>query len=783
MDLFDLAARITLDSSEYQKSVKDAAASSKTAQAAVNSLVSPIERVKNAFDAMKHPVQSAKQGWDSLKTAAQGVVHPIQTFKFKMDEAATTASKQQSVMAGLAKNYDKAKQKVEEATAAYKKEAAESGKASDRSIELAKALDRAEKEAAEAEKAMSNYANSVKKGGDESEKSESKVKKMASALGKGAETVAKAGGAAMAVAGAAIGKVLFDSVSKYADFEQLRDGTRKIFSNIDYSAIEADANEAYINLNMSASQYLESINRVGAAFKANMGDEKAYEVAKQGMTAIADYASGTGANVAELNEKYAMITRSAASYQSIADQFSGILPQTNKDFLAQAQAAGLLSTKYEELTQVPVAEYQEAVTAMLEKGVAAAGFAKNAANESMNTLSGSLNMTKAAWENFVTGLSDSEADVSQLVTSLITSAGAVVNNIVPVITQALSGIGQTVTELAPALTKGLAGMISDVLPGAVEAALGLISALADALIENAGAIVNAGFEILNLFVNYLQDPSGLLKLLDAALVIIGTLADNLVQSLPTLIPAIIEIMLAIAEKLMAPDTLLMLVDAAIEILLALADGIINSLDIIISKAPIIVKSLVSAIIQAAPRMLDAAFKLLGKLGEGIRQGLTALVTIGKSIVEGIWRGISGGLGWIKGKISGWVGNVMSFIKGLFGIHSPSKWAETVIGKNLAVGMAIGITSNADEVEDALSGLADGVKSTADITLNRGNIVSGVHTDGGDSIGDTLRIIRQYLPIIADKQIYLDTGVLAGAMVDPIDKKLGNRAQLFARGIA
>lgn len=783
MDLFDLAARITLDTSEYQKSVKDAAASSKTAQAAVNRLVSPIERVKNAFDAMKHPVQSAKQGWDNLKTAAQGVVHPIQTFKFKMDEAATTASKQQSVMAGLAKNYDKAKQKVEEATAAYKKEAAESGKTSDRSIELAKALDRAEKEAAEAEKAMSNYANSVKKGGDESEKSESKVKKMASALGKGAETVAKAGGAAMAVAGAAIGKVLFDSVTKYADFEQLRDGTRKIFSNIDYSAIEADANEAYINLNMSASQYLESINRVGAAFKANMGDEKAYEVAKQGMTAIADYASGTGANVAELNEKYAMITRSTSSYQSIADQFSGILPQTSKDFLAQAQAAGLLSTKYEELTQVPVAEYQEAVTAMLEKGVAAAGFAKNAANESMNTLSGSLNMTKAAWENFVTGLSDSEADVSQLVTSLITSAGAVVNNIVPVITQALSGIGQTVTELAPALTKGLAGMISDVLPGAVEAALGLISALADALIENAGAIIDAGFEILNLFVNYLQDPSGLLKLLDASLVIIGTLADNLVQSLPTLIPAIIEIMLTIAEKLMAPDTLLMLVDAAIEILLALADGIINSLDIIISKAPIIVKSLVSAIIQAAPRMLDAAFKLLGKLGEGIRQGLTALVTIGKSIVEGIWRGISSGLGWIKGKIRGWVGNVMSFIKGLFGIHSPSKWAETVIGKNLALGMAVGITSNADEVEDALSGLADGVKSTADITLNRGNIVSGVHTDGGDSIGDTLRIIRQYLPIIADKQIYLDTGVLAGAMVDPIDKKLGNRAQLFARGIA
>ena len=38
-------------------------------------------------------------------------------------------------------------------------------------------------------------------------------------------------------------------------------------------------------------------------------------------------------------------------------------------------------------------------------------------------------------------------------------------------------------------------------------------------------------------------------------------------------------------------------------------------------------------------------------------------------------------------------------------------------------------------------------------------------------------------INATMKSYLDTGVLAGAMVDPIDKKLGNRAQLFARGIA
>ena len=772
MDLFELAAKLTLDSSEYQKGVKDAAASSKTAQAAVNSLVSPIERVKNAFDAMKHPVQSAKQGWDNLKTAAQGVVHPIQTLKSKMDEAATTASKQQSVMAGLAKDYDKAKQKVEEAAAAYKKEAAESGKTSDRSIELAKALDKAEKEAAEAEKAMTDYANSVKKGGDESEKSESKVKKMASALGKGAATVAKVGGAAVAVAGAAIGKILFDSVTKYADFEQLRDGTRKIFSNIDYSKIEADANQAYITLNMSASQYLESVNRVGAAFKANMGDEKAYEVAKQGMTAIADFASGTGKSVDELNEKYAMITRSAASYQSIADQFSGILPQTNKDFLKQAQAAGLLSTKYTELTQVPVAEYQEAVTAMLEKGVAAAGFAENAANESMNTLSGSINMTKAAWENFVVGLSDSEADVSQLATNLITSAGAAVKNIVPVIQQALGGIGEAVTQLAPALAEGIACLISDVLPGLVESALSLVTELSNALIDNAGAIIDAAFEIINTLVEYLSDPGGLGSLIDAAFVIIETLAGNLIESLPTLLPAIVGIVMDIAEKLADPANLTMLIDSAIALLLALADGLINSIDVLLARAPQIVASLVQAIIAAAPKLLVAAVKLIGKLAEGIKGALSTVMEIGRGIVQGIWQGISGAFGWIKEKISGWVGNVMDFIKGLFGVHSPSTWARDVIGKNLVLGMAEGITENEDVVDDAMSGLTD-ISNSINPTMT--------YSETGGGMAQVFDLLRYYMPMLAEKQVYLDSDILAGTLAAPIDKRLGRRAQMAARG--
>lgn len=81
-----------------------------------------------------------------------------------------------------------------------------------------------------------------------------------------------------------------------------------------------------------------------------------------------------------------------------------------------------------------------------------------------------------------------------------------------------------------------------------------------------------------------------------------------------------------------------------------------------------------------------------------------MLEIGTNIVKGIWNGISNSLQWIKNKITGWVGNVMKFIKGLFGIHSPSKVMEEQVGQWLPKGIAVGITANTDSVNNAMDDL-------------------------------------------------------------------------------
>ena len=93
--------------------------------------------------------------------------------------------------------------------------------------------------------------------------------------------------------------------------------------------------------------------------------------------------------------------------------------------------------------------------------------------------------------------------------------------------------------------------------------------------------------------------------------------------------------------------------------------------------------------------------------------------IGKNIVSGIWSGLSGQLGWIKSLIKGWVGNVKSFIKRLFGIHSPSRWMKEQIGTNLAKGLGIGF-------EDELGTVNRSIANSLDKTMT---VMSSASLDG------------------------------------------------------
>ena len=151
---------------------------------------------------------------------------------------------------------------------------------------------------------------------------------------------------------------------------------------------------------------------------------------------------------------------------------------------------------------------------------------------------------------------------------------------------------------------------------------------------------------------------------------------------------------------------------------------------------------------------EDAGKILTTVTNAVKDLPDKMLSVGKNLVEGIWRGISNGLGWIKSKISGWVGNVTSFIKGLFGIHSPSTVMRDQVGKNLALGIGEGFS---DEMKYVATEMGNAIPTSFDVNSS----VTGARYANEGSQIDMISAFKQALSQV---KIVLDDEV-AGEFVE------------------
>ena len=618
------------------------------------------------------------------------------------------------------------------------------------------------------------------------------LKSIGEKLGNGLKTAAKVGTAAVGVASAAIAALTTQAINGFSEYEQLAGGAQKIFDQMDYSKIATDANNAYKELGLSANQYLSVINDVGATFAATMGDEAGYEAAKTGLKAISDYASGTGKNVDELSQKFTLITRSTSSYQSIADQFSGILPATSDAFLEQAQAAGILSDNYTKLTEVPIDEYQAAVSQMLQQGVTDLGLANNTMNEAFSTLSGSLSMAKGAWSNLVTGLADDSANLDMLIGNFVESVGAVATNLIPKIGTALNGASKLVRDLIPVIVQEIPVLIEENLPVLAEAAISIVQSLVDGIGQNQEMLMTAAFNTITFLTTSII--SMLPQIVQLGLNLLVSLANGIANSLPTLIPTIIGVVLQIVNTLTNPETLANLVDASLAIIMALADGLIASLPGLIDQIPIIVDNIIQILSENMPKIVEMGAVLLVELVGGIIKSIPNLIKaipkiitsfvngfvsyyskifdIGKNIVAGIKDGISNAWNNLVSWFKGLFGDLIGIAKKILGIASPSKVFKK-IGGFTAEGFGEGFEDEfahvKDDMEDALNFDDASVGINTSIRKVGAGVAGGAF--GGTSIGN--------ITINIDGAKYEDEETLAMVIAEKIQNMTDRRAAVYA----
>ncbi len=507
--------------------------------------------------------------------------------------------------------------------------------------------------------------------------------------------------------GKVVGDVIGDSIKAYADYEQLIGGVETLFKD-SADIVSANAQQAYRTAGVSANKYMEQATSFSATLLQGLdGDTaQAAKYADLAITDMADNANKMGTDISSIQnayqgfakDNYTMLDNLKLGYGGTAGEMARLINDSGvmgDSFKATAQ----------NVKEIPFNKMIQAIhDTQVEMDITG-----TTAKEASETISGSLNSVKASWENVLSALaSGNDEMLTDSIDGILEGIGNLVTNVVAILPNIIEGLG----KLVEGVISQLPSLIKKILPTLLNTVKSLINTLITILPE----LIPVVIEMMNYLVKIILENLPLI--LEAGIQILLSLIEGIADALPDLIPAIVEAILLIVDTLL--NNIDLIITAGVDILVGLITGIIYAIPKLIQYVPQIIIKLVSVLISQVPRLLTVGVEIIAKVIAGIVGNIGKMWTIGKDMVAGIWEGISNSFTWIKNKISGWIGNVTSFIKKLFGIKSPSTLMKNEVGLNLGLGVAEGITDSVGAVNSAMSGLQDSVISQVEPSINIGD---------------------------------------------------------------
>ena len=448
-----------------------------------------------------------------------------------------------------------------------------------------------------------------------------KADALASKLKGGLATAAKVGGAAVMAASGAVLALTKQAVDNYGEYEQLVGGVETLFKQ-SADAVMGYAENAYKTAGMSANEYMTTVTAFSASLLQSMGNDTdaAAEKANLAITDMSDNANKMGSSMESIQNAYSGFAKQNYTMLDNLKLGYGGTKEEMQRLIDDANALNAAQGNYTNYTIDSYADIVDAIhTVQTEMGITG-----TTQLEASTTIQGSIASMKAAYENFVTGLGDENADIAELATNLIDSAVTVAENILPVVERVLENIGVAVQEKGPEMIEKFVSYAIDKLPDIIKLGIQMVIALVKGLAQNFPQLV-----------------TGVLDM-------VATIIDTLVDSIPD------------------------------------------------------------------------------------------IIEIGKDIVRGVWEGIKAMGSWIKEKVTGFFGGIVDGVKGVLGIHSPSR-VFAGIGENMALGLGKGWDDEYGNIKRGItSGLDFGTASVgfadSGIGISSAAIVNsmGEADDGGGS---------------------------------------------------
>ena len=604
---------------------------------------------------------------------------------------------------------------------------------------------------------------------------DSPFQKVLGKIGSAVNTAVKASAAAVGAASAGVAALGTACINAYADYEQLAGGVETLFKD-SAETIHSFADNAYKTAGLSANEYMETVTSFSASLLQSLdGDtEKAAAAADLAITDMADNANKMGTAMESIQnayqgfakQNYTMLDNLKLGYGGTKEEMQRLL----------ADAEKLSGVKYDLSSYADIVEAIHVIQTEM-------GITGTTAKEASTTIQGSVASMKAAWANLMVGMADDTQNFDMLLSNFIESIGTVADNLLPRIGVVIEGMGKLVPGLAPEIASALPTLTNELLPNLVELGVQSISALAQGIQENGDSLAAGALSIVGTLAEGIAELLPMVA--DTAASLVVSLADGLTESLPDIIPIAIEtistlvenltenantiidagiqIILALGEGLIAAlpqlietvpqivinianvinDNAPKLVDTALYLITRLAVGLVQAIPTLVANIPKIIEAIVAAFmafqwLNLGKQLIDGVANGVKKAGESMATAAknafskfkskitgsevaTELKNIGKYIIDGIVGGIKNSLSKIAniaGKIKD---TLLSKLKGLFRIASPSKLMKEEVGAYIGEGIAVGIEESGQMAVDAAEDVADKIADT--LTQKRDSLQS------------------------------------------------------------
>lgn len=564
---------------------------------------------------------------------------------------------------------------------------------------------------------------------------------------------AKAGVAAVAAVGTAtvaIGKTALDA---YSNYEQLVGGIDTLFKASSGKMQQYAAN-AYQTAGVSANRYMEISTSFAAALISSLGGntEAAADMANTAITDMSDNANKMGTSLETVQEAYMSLSR--GNYEmldSLKLGYGGTKSELER-LLSDAEKFSAAQGKVRDFSVDSYSDIVEAIHIVQDE----MGITGTTAEEAATTIEGSVNMAKAAWDNWLAGLGNEDADMEGLTDQLVQSVVIAGENIIPRVGQIMTTLSQTVADYAPGVGLYLRNALINVLPEAVQGPMRDAFAGVDKVVGKLESVFNdnlkpaadaadsvfsaisSGVKTFGDAVNDLVLPA-IDQLSPAFEDFFGAIqtAQPLLEFIANLIGVGLAAAISVAIKLFAAITevVAFVITGFAQLYEDISGFVTGVVQFFTVDLPNAINALVQWFAQLPSNIAGFLSTVIANVAAWVANMASNAVSAGSRFVSGI----AGFLSALPGNIASWLSGVISTVVGWvsqFASNATSAASQfasnlinglasipgqvTSIGSNIIQGMVNGVTS-------AASRLIDSVKGAVDDAINAAKNLLGIHS--------------------------------------------------------